>query len=87
MPPLEAMAAGAPVVVRGCGAVPETVGDAAIVVPAESGVCEIAGVVARVLQDRELRTRMRALGYERVAEVETQDPTAAFMRTMETVLA
>ena len=83
VPPLEAMACGAPVVVRGCGAVPDTVGDAALVVPAEAGVCELTEALALVLENGDLAARLRTRGHARVKEIESMDPTAEFMRAME----
>jgi L-malate glycosyltransferase len=87
IPPLEAMASGAPVIVRGCGAVPDTVGDAALIVPAEAGVCELTEAVAIVLRDQALATYLRIRGYERVNEIERADPTAEFMSAMRPLLS
>ena len=87
VPPLEAMASGAPVVVRGCGAVPDTVGDAALVIPATAGVCELTEGIAHVLRDRDLRAHLRMRGYRRVKEVESMNPTEEFMRAMEPLLS
>jgi glycosyltransferase involved in cell wall biosynthesis len=50
-PPLEAMAAGVPVVATAAGAVPEIVGDAAVVV-APSNVDDLAAALDAVLSDR-----------------------------------
>jgi glycosyltransferase involved in cell wall biosynthesis len=53
-PPLEAMAAGVPVVATGAGAVPEIVGDAAVIVPPGDSDA-LAGALAHMLDDEELR--------------------------------
>lgn len=82
IPPLEAMASGAPVVVRACGAVPETVGDAALVIPASAGVCEFTEAVALVLEDKSLAARLRAMGYSRIKEIEATNPTTSFIQTL-----
>ena len=87
VPPLEAMASGAPVVARGCGAVPDTVGDAALVVPADAGICELTEAIALVLNDRSLAAQLRTRGHARVREIESMDPTAGFMRAMEPLLS
>ena len=87
VPPLEAMASGAPVVVRGCGAVPDTVGDAALVVPEDAGVCELTEAIAMVLTDGGLAARLRTRGHARIKEIESLDPTAEFMRAMEPLLS
>lgn len=62
VPPLEAMANRAPVVVLGAGAVPETVKDGGIVLPASTGVLEFAEVVAEVIQNESLQSAMRISG-------------------------
>jgi glycosyltransferase involved in cell wall biosynthesis len=49
VPPLEAMANSAPVVVLGAGAVPETVKTGGIVLPIDTGVIEFSEVVAEVI--------------------------------------
>lgn len=83
IPPLEAMANGAPVVARAAGAVAETVKNAGIIVPLESGTGELAGAVARVIQDDSLRKQLVHNGYERVAEFESADTTSHFVEQIE----
>jgi glycosyltransferase involved in cell wall biosynthesis len=68
VPPLEAMANRAPVVVRGAGAVPETVKNGGIVLPVDTGVIEFAEVVAEVIQSEVLQSKMRRNGTARLAE-------------------
>lgn len=63
LPPLEAMAAGTPVVAVRCGAVEEVCGDAAVLV--ENDAAAVADAVVRVLEDAELRERLVARGLER----------------------
>jgi glycosyltransferase involved in cell wall biosynthesis len=65
LPPLEAMAAGTPVVTTDCGAIPEVVGDAAVIVPG-GDVDALAGGLAAVLGDEALADDLRARGAERV---------------------
>jgi glycosyltransferase involved in cell wall biosynthesis len=61
MPPLEAMACGAPVIATRTGAIPEFAGDAAIVIePGDRDALREAMV--RVLRDRALRRELRARG-------------------------
>lgn len=57
LPPLEAMASGTPVVASGISALPEAVGDAAVLVNPEN-VFDIARGMREVLTDSELRTRL-----------------------------
>jgi glycosyltransferase involved in cell wall biosynthesis len=66
LPPLEAMAAGAPVVTSNVSSLPEVVGDAALLIdPMDAGA--IADAIARVLNDPALRTDLIRRGHERVA--------------------
>jgi len=65
LPPLEAMAAGAPVITSNVSSLPEVVGDAAILIdPMDAGA--IADAMARVLGDDELRQELIRRGRERV---------------------
>jgi glycosyltransferase involved in cell wall biosynthesis len=68
IPPLEAMANGAPIVVLGAGAVPETVKSGGIVLPVDTGVIEFAEVVAEVITNRDLRSQLRRAGVARLNE-------------------
>jgi len=61
LPPLEAMACGAPVVTSRLSSLPEVVGDAAVLVDPYS-VEDIARGLARVLSDTELRAELVARG-------------------------
>jgi glycosyltransferase involved in cell wall biosynthesis len=65
LPALEAMACGAPVIVSNRGALPEVVGDAALVVePDPPGV---SAALRRVLTDEPLARRLRSAGVQRAA--------------------
>ncbi|MHB8440131.1 MAG: glycosyltransferase family 4 protein, partial [Acidimicrobiales bacterium] len=66
-PPLQAMAAGVPVVTTDAGAVPEIVGDAAVVVPVGDTDALAAGLDA-VLDDEMRRQTLIAAGRERAGE-------------------
>jgi glycosyltransferase involved in cell wall biosynthesis len=64
LPPLEAMAAGTPVVATDAGAVPEVVGDAALLVPVGDPAA-LAGALAQVLEDEAVAARLVAAGRRR----------------------
>ena len=61
LPPLEAMACGTPVVCSNRPSLPETVGDAALMVDAED-IEGLAAAMQRALEDEKLRTEMIAKG-------------------------
>jgi glycosyltransferase involved in cell wall biosynthesis len=75
LPPLEAMACGAPVVMSDRPALPEVTGEAALQAP-PLDVEALAGHVSRVLQDRDLAAGMRAAGLDRARRL-TWDAAAA----------
>ena len=61
LPPLEAMACGTPVVCSNTSSLPEVVGDAALLVdPRSDG--DLAAALRSLLDDEELRARLRAAG-------------------------
>ncbi len=65
-PPLEAMACGVPVVASNASSVPETVGDAAVLVDPNDPAA-IARGMCRVLEDASLRQALTAKGFARAA--------------------
>jgi len=68
VPIVEAMGHGVPVVAYGTAAVPETVGEAGIVLPTKEPL-RFAAAVARVAQDKVLHDRLAAEGRRRTTEV------------------
>jgi len=66
-PPLEAMACGCPVVVSNRGALPETVGDAALLIDPED-LNSLIGALQSVLTDPTLRATLVEKGLARVKE-------------------
>jgi len=65
LPPLEAMAAGAPVITSNTSSLPEVVGDAALLIdPMDAGA--LADAMARVLREPALRADLIARGRARV---------------------
>jgi glycosyltransferase involved in cell wall biosynthesis len=80
IPPLEAMACGAPVVTSNVSSLPEVVGDAALLVDPYRTV-EIAHAMVRLFEDGELRRDLSRRGLERAVEFswdETARQTACF---------
>jgi glycosyltransferase involved in cell wall biosynthesis len=75
LPPLEAMAAGTPVVTSGVSSLPEVVGDAAVVVNPEN-VFDIARGLRDALLNEELRATLIRRGYEQVKRFSWQTTAA-----------
>jgi glycosyltransferase involved in cell wall biosynthesis len=62
---IEAMASGVPVIGSTCGAIPEVIGDAGLVVP-EGDAKALAAAIARLLAGENLRRQLARAGRERV---------------------
>lgn len=75
LPPTEAMAAGTPVVVKGAGAVPETVGEGALVLSSEDGPVMAAEAMHEILVNKSLRARLVTNGYNMVKILEARSDT------------
>ena len=67
LPPLEAMACGAPVICSNAASLPEVVGDAALLVNPRD-IDEIASAIERVLTDAALRGELRSRGIAQAAK-------------------
>jgi glycosyltransferase involved in cell wall biosynthesis len=80
LPPLEAMAAGTPVVTSNVSSLPEVVGDAAAIVNPEN-VFDIARGMRDVLLDQELRSRLIHRGYERLKAFSWDDTARQVLET------
>ena len=81
-PPLEAMAAGVPVVATRGGAVPEVAGDAALLVePGDARA--LAAAVRRVLDDAALRRRLVGAGARRADAFPKEAAARALLRVLE----
>ncbi|HZU04922.1 MAG TPA: glycosyltransferase family 1 protein [Chloroflexota bacterium] len=86
LPPLEALACGTPVVCSDRAALPEVVGDAALLVdPQDAGA--IARALARVLDDDHLRQALRVRGLARAARFTWERTAQATVRVYEQALA
>lgn len=87
VPLIEAMTFGLPVVTRDFAAIAETAGDAALVLPSGAGAPELAGAVARVLDDEDLSAGMRARGQQRSAWFDKDRTVNRWVRALADLLA
>ena len=83
IPPVEAMSMGVPVVVKGAAAVPETVGNGALVLPPDAGPILAAEAIHEVLNNHQVRISLIHKGFCRVRELESRAPSS---RTAELLL-
>jgi glycosyltransferase involved in cell wall biosynthesis len=67
IPPIEAMACGAPVITSNVSSLPEVVGDAALQVDPHD-TDELAEALTRLIRDEGLREELRQKGYQRVQQ-------------------
>lgn len=82
IPPLEAMACGAPVVATRVGAIPEFAGDAALLIdPGDRGALREA--ITRLLRDAALRRELRARGPVRASRYRWEASAATMTRLLE----
>jgi glycosyltransferase involved in cell wall biosynthesis len=82
VPLVEAFAFGIPVIARDHGAIAETAGDAALVLPADSGARDLAEAIQRVLSDDALRAVMAARGHERAQGFASTHTVPRVLRTV-----
>ncbi len=80
VPPIEAMACGAPVITSNTSSLPEVVGDAALTVDPHK-IDELAKAITRLIGDEKLRAELRQKGYER-AQLYTWPKAAQKMLTV-----
>ncbi len=82
LPLLEAMTFEKPIIARGCAAIPETVGDAALLVPPHEGPTFFAEAVTALLASDGLQANLVAAGRRRVAELERNPPDIAVVESL-----
>jgi len=80
VPLLEAMSFGVPVVARAYGAIPETMGDAGLLLPAGDDPFLVAEAIAEVLRSDGLRTELVRRGRERLGCFDVEIARATFLR-------
>lgn len=86
LPPLEAMSLGTPVVASGVSALPEVVGDAAMIVKPEN-VFDIARGIREVLLDKELRQTLIQRGHAQVQKFSWYDTAREVLTVYREVIA
>jgi glycosyltransferase involved in cell wall biosynthesis len=82
LPLIEAMTFDKPVVARACAAIPETVGDAALLLPPGNGPTLFAEAVTELLGKPKLEAELIRRGRERVVELERHPPDAAIVEAL-----
>ena len=85
LPPLESMACGCPVIVSNTSSLPEVCGDAAFYVDPNS-VEDIERGMEKVLNDKELQTKLIINGFERVKQFSWNKTAQGILNVFEEVL-
>jgi glycosyltransferase involved in cell wall biosynthesis len=83
VPLIEAMQFDIPIVARANGAVPETLGDAGVLVPGDTGPSTLAAVIAAVLDDDLARDALRARGRARRSAFTAEACRRRFLETLD----
>jgi glycosyltransferase involved in cell wall biosynthesis len=86
LPPLEAMSAGVPVVTSNSSSLPETVGEAGILVD-PLNEAEIAGAILRLTRDKSLREELIRKGRMRAAGFSWPDAARRTLKTYQDVVS
>ena len=86
VPVVEAMAAGVPVIAFGAAALPETVGDAGIVLGDKAPVT-VASAIARILDDPELEQHLIEQGWQRADDFSLADSRNAHRAAFDGLVA
>jgi glycosyltransferase involved in cell wall biosynthesis len=87
IPPLEAMSFGLPVVIKGTGAIPETLKDAAVVLPANASVTLASEAIVEVIDNANLRAVLASRGYELIQNIELNEGTQRSVQKMLELIA
>jgi len=82
IPLVEAMTFEKPIVARVFAAIPETVGDAALLIPPNDGPALFAEAVTELLGHDDLRDRLVAGGRRRLEEIEGHPPDVAVVEAL-----
>jgi len=82
IPLVEAMTFAKPIIARACAAIPETVGDGALLLPPEQGPVFFAEAVTELLSNTPLRDALVEGGERRLAELESHPPDTAIVEAL-----
>jgi L-malate glycosyltransferase len=82
VPLVEAMAFDVPIVARGCGAIPETAGDAAVVLDKDRSPACIAIAIDALLSDRSAADALRRRGRRRTTEFTLERQRRRFLEAL-----
>ncbi|MEM7452750.1 MAG: glycosyltransferase family 1 protein [Planctomycetota bacterium] len=86
MPNLEAMACGCPVITSGEFAIPEIVGDGALILETTTDADELAGLMQKVITDSQLRQSLIANGLEQVQKYSWNESAVATLEAYKRLL-
>jgi glycosyltransferase involved in cell wall biosynthesis len=86
LPPLEAMSFGVPVVAPRLAALPDTIGDAGLLLPGDAGAELFAEAMGEVATNPALRRELTGRGLARARQVAATDPASTFGDLLETVV-
>jgi glycosyltransferase involved in cell wall biosynthesis len=86
VPLLEAMAFDTPIVGRRRGAIPETVGDGGLLLPAEDDPLLAAEAMAAVLSDQNLAGDLVARGRKRLEAFDAENPREQFLEILRSLI-
>jgi glycosyltransferase involved in cell wall biosynthesis len=82
LPLLEAMTFAKPIIARACAAIPETVGDGALLLPPAQGPMFFAEAVAEIFANEPLQRSLVEGGARRLAELESHPPDEAVVEAL-----
>lgn len=86
IPPIEAAAMGIPVVIKGAGAIPESIGEGSLMLPPDADAQLAAEALHEVITNPPTRHLLIANGHKRVRELEQQSHVERTVRLVSEVL-
>lgn len=87
LPILEAMAMGVPVLARATAAIPDTCGDAGVLLPPDAGAAEFAAAVESIIDDPLLRKELVESGRRNVLRFDTESGIRRFIDVVAGVIS